>query len=88
MKRYFHYTPTQRIEEIINSGQIKLATKSVYAKKEKAVAWVSTNEKWEHTATKIVENKYGQIKQMTFEEQLNNYGCARIEVKSDGLILF
>lgn len=86
MKRYFHYTPTVRIEEIIKSGQINLASKSVYAKKEKAVAWVSSNEEWENTASKIIFNAFGHSKHMTFEEQLEHLGCARIEVKPNGLM--
>ena len=84
--RYFHYTPEIRLEEIIKSGEIKLASKSVYSKKEKPVAWVSTNSHWENTATKMVGSIFGKPKQLTFEEQVKKLGCARIEVKSTGLM--
>lgn len=78
-KKFYHYTPQIRLKEIIQSGEIKLASKSVYSKKEKPVAWVSTNDFWEKTATKmIMEN--GRPKLLTFQEQLEKLGCARIEV--------
>lgn len=85
-KQYFHYTPEIRIEEIINSGVINLATKSIFHKKEKPVAWVSTNLFWENTATKSSCDIFGNVIRLSFEEQLNNFGCARIEVKENGLM--
>ena len=44
-KSYFHYTPEIRLNEIIESGKIKLANTSVF-KREKACAWISTNPNW------------------------------------------
>ena len=83
--RFFHYTPTVKLDEIIKSKEIRLASKSVYSKNEKPVAWVSTNPHWENTATKMVGSIFGKPKQLTFEEQVKMLGCARIEVKSIGL---
>ncbi len=85
-KRYFHYTTESRLEEIIQSEKILLAHKSVGHNKEKPCAWVSTNNKWEPTATKLVMDEFGQTHRMTFYEQLDSFGCARIEVESKGLI--
>lgn len=85
-KRYFHYTTETRLEEIIQSEKILLAHKSVGHKKEKPCAWVSTNLRWEPTATKLVIDEFGQTHRMTFKEQLESFGCARIEVESKGLI--
>jgi hypothetical protein len=82
---YYHYTPEYRLKEIIESGEIKLATASVYASKEKACAWVSTNPHWEHTATKSLRDEFGNIKILTFTEQLEILGCTRIQVKPIGL---
>lgn len=80
--KYFHYTPEVRLEEIIESGNIKLATESVYDKKrEKACSWVSTNPNWENTATKILHDNEGNTVKLTFKEQVDFCGCARIEVK-------
>ncbi|EDP96746.1 hypothetical protein U8527_00385 [Kordia algicida OT-1] len=84
--KFYHYTPTIRLKEIIESKEIKLATQSVFNKKEKPVAWVSTNPNWENTATKMVSTIFGKPRQLTFEEQAENLGCARIEVKSTGLM--
>ncbi|CAM4387925.1 hypothetical protein [Flavobacterium terrigena] len=84
-KKYFHYTPEVRIDEIIQSGKINLATASVYNKKEKACAWVSSNPIWEKTATKMVFDEFGNTTKLTFDEQLEMFGCARIEVKEIGL---
>ena len=85
-KRFFHYTTETRLEEIIQSEKILLANKSLGNKKEKPCAWVSTNIKWEPTATKLVSNEFGETKQLTFNEQLASFGCARIEVEPNGLI--
>lgn len=81
---YYHYTPEFRLPEIIDSGLIKLATESVYASKEKACAWVSTHPQWEPTATKMVSDQSGNIIRLTFKEQLEMFGCARIQVKPRG----
>jgi hypothetical protein len=82
---FYHYTVETRLDEIIESGEIKLATKSVYNKKEKSVAWVSSNEHWENTATKIAGTEFGP-RALTFEEQVSEFGCARIKVKNIGLM--
>lgn len=84
-KRYFHYTVETKLEEIIKSEKIKLATASVHGKKEKAVAWVSSNEHWEPTATKMIFNNFGKPIKLTFEEQLEKFGCARIEIEPRGI---
>jgi hypothetical protein len=82
-KKYFHYTTEERLIEIIESGKIILATAGI-GKREKPCAWVSTNPYWEHSATKS-QLINGIIKSLTFEEQLHNGGCARMEVKPIGL---
>ena len=85
-KRYFHYTTENRLEIILQSEIILLAGSGIENKNEKPCAWVSSNPKWESTATKLIKNQKGIITQMTFEEQLKNFGCARIEVESKGLL--
>lgn len=83
--KYYHYTPEDRLEEILDSEVIKLAKASTFNKKEKPVAWVSTNQFWEPTATKMWADSNGNYSPMTFEEQLSEFGCARIEVEPVGL---
>lgn len=83
MKQYYHYTPEDTLEEIIKSEQINLAETSVSHKKEHPVAWVSTNEHWEHTATKLIIDVHGKLRQLTFEEQEKHFGCARIVVEGE-----
>ena len=85
-KRYFHYTTETRLEEIIESEIISLATVGIDNKKEKPCAWVSSNSMWEHTATKMAHNQFGEVIQLSFEEQLNIWGCARIEVEPKGFL--
>jgi hypothetical protein len=55
-KRFFHYTTETRLEKIIQSEIISLATIGIDNKREKPCAWVSSNPKWEHTATKMTRN--------------------------------
>ena len=82
---YYHYTTESRINEIIESGVINLAITSITHKKEKPCAWVSTNQFWENTATKNIIDEFGNRIKLTFDEQLQEFGCARIQVKPVGL---
>lgn len=84
--RFFHYTTETRLEEIIQSEIISLATAGIDNKKEKPCAWVSSNSMWERTATKMAHNQFGEVIQLSFEEQLNIWGCARIEVEPKGFL--
>ena len=67
-KRYFHYTTENRLEIILQSEIILLAGSGIENKNEKPCAWVSSNPKWEATATKMIRNQKGEPTQMTFEE--------------------
>jgi hypothetical protein len=83
--KYYHYTPEIRIPEILKSEKIMQATLYLY-KNEKPCVWLSTNPIWEKTATKCASTSDGRLTQLNFEEQLELFGCARIEVNSSNLI--
>lgn len=82
--KYYHYTPETRIPEILKSEKIIPATLYLY-KNEKPCAWVSTNSVSENTAIKMAKTDDGQLFQLNFEQQLELFGCARIEVKPNNL---
>lgn len=84
-KKYYHYTSEMRIPEILKSKKITLATKYLN-KKQKPCAWVSSNSVWENTATKMAKTSIGKVIQLTFQEQLELFGCARFEVMPNNLI--
>lgn len=86
LKKYYHYTLEDTIQKIIDSGQINLAKSYVNIRKEKLVAWVSSNDNWEHSATKLFKDIYGNCRMLTFEEQSEHFGCGRIVVKADGFM--
>lgn len=79
--KFYHYTPENRLPELLESQAINLAFKSVNSNTEKAVAWVSTNPEWENTATKNAIDSIGKIRRLTFQEQVELFGCARIQIK-------
>jgi hypothetical protein len=57
----FHYTTTLKLRSIINSGHIA-PTSAKVPPHEKPVAWFSTSEVWEPTATKVpIPGKLGQL---------------------------
>jgi hypothetical protein len=63
----YHYTTGLKLRQIINSGQIKSTTAKIEAH-EKPVAWFSTQDQWEPTATKVpIPGMQGQI--MTAQAQ-------------------
>ena len=71
----YHYTTGLKLRSIINSGQIKPTTAKIDAH-EKPVAWFSTQDQWEPTATKVpIPGMQGQI--MTAQAQ---GGLVRITV--------
>ena len=57
----YHYTTGLKLKQIINSGHIRPSTAHV-PPHEKPVAWFSTQERWEATATKCsIHGKLGQL---------------------------
>ena len=57
----YHYTTGTRLKQIINSGRI-LPTAAKIEPHEKPVAWFSTQDQWEPTATKVpIPGMAGQI---------------------------
>ena len=71
----FHYTTGAKLDLILRSGAI-LPTTAKVPPHEKPVAWLSTSDEWEPTATKVpIPGKLGQI--MTAQAQ---GGLARIQV--------
>ena len=60
-RRVFHFTTGAKLLSIINSGAIKPTTAKIEPH-EKPVAWFSTQEHWEPTATKVpIAGMQGQI---------------------------
>ena len=58
----YHYTTGLKLRSIINSGGIKPTTAKIEPN-EKPVAWFSTQDQWEPTATKVpIPGMAGQIK--------------------------
>jgi len=60
-EKIFHFTTALRLKQIINSGHI-LPTNAKIEPHEKPVAWFSTQDQWEPTATKApIPGMAGQI---------------------------
>ena len=60
-EKIFHYTTGTRLRSIVNSGAIKPTTAKIEPH-EKPVAWFSTQDQWEPTATKVpIPGMAGQI---------------------------
>lgn len=79
-KKFYHYTREDYIPAIINSEVIKFE-KYRFSESEKPIAWVSSNPIWENTATKCYSLPNGKLKSLTFDEQVEISGCARIQIK-------
>ncbi len=60
-EQVFHYTTGLKLRQIINSGGIKPTTAKIEPH-EKPVAWFSTQDQWEPTASKVpIPGMQGQI---------------------------
>ena len=53
-EKFWHYTNGRRIDQIIESGQINLATAYI-EKNERPAVWLSTNPLFENTATRLTK---------------------------------
>ena len=73
--RLWHYTHDQRIQQIVESGYLKLSTKFI-AKGEKPAVWLSSNPEFEMTASRMTAN--GEILPYN---QKGGPAAIRIEVK-------
>lgn len=82
--KYYHYTPETRIPEILKSEKIIPATLYLY-KNEKPCTWVSSNQVWEKSCSKMAKTVDGRLIQLNFKKQLEKFGCARIELKPTNL---
>ena len=86
--RLWHYTTAERIDEIIESGEIRTSKHNATSRKEKPTVWVSSNPLWERTATKMIIDEMGNRKTLSMAEQHELIGLGRIEVYNDTPDLF
>jgi hypothetical protein len=64
---------------------IKLATAGVDFRSERQIAWVSSNQQWGNSATKLAKCEKGIVHKLTFKEQAQHFGCARIQINTECL---
>ncbi len=84
--KLWHYTSKLALDKILESELINLATEGI-PKGEKSGAWFSSNPIWENTVTKLLKDDFGNLKQMSFEEMNQKFGCARIEIEFNTSIM-
>jgi hypothetical protein len=82
MANLWHYTTKERLEEIINSGELRATEANKTTSTEKATLWFSKNPIWEPTATKMVMTESG-IKRLTKNEQYDLFGLGRIQINDN-----
>ena len=71
----WHYTTWDRLPHIVESG--KLQTTNAGASHVKPLLWFSANQGFEPTALKMARLSNGQVIQLSFRQQLENFGCVR-----------
>jgi len=86
--RLWHYTTAGRIDEIIESGEIRATKFNATSLREKPTVWVSSNPLWERTATKMIADDSGNIITLSMAEQHELVGLGRIEIFNDTPDLF
>ena len=82
----YHYTVGSNFEKIMLSKVLKLATKGI-PNNTKPVLWFSSNQFWEHTATKLMSNGYGHTREGTMEDMLM-LGMFRFAIDSSKTLHF
>lgn len=78
----FHYTSGQHLENILESGKLKVSEWERENKIKPPALWLSLNPDWEPTATKIM-NVGGQTVFLTKEQQHEHAGLYRFVIPFD-----
>ena len=78
MSIVWHYTTGECFRSIVNDGYIDVS-RALVPIHERPIVWFSSNETWEHTATKAIRIN-GLIHRCTFEEMTRFSGVVRIGV--------
>ena len=85
--KLWHYTAKDRVDEIIESGEIRTSTANRTGQRESATVWLSSNPIWENTATKLT-SVGDTIRKLTKKEQHELFGLGRIEVNTQNISFF
>lgn len=76
-----HYTTEHHhLPLILESGELRPSNAG--AEHEVPLLWFSMAQRWEGTATKMVQGQNGP-RLLTFTEQLANFGCVRLSLAAD-----
>lgn len=82
----WHYTTSHKFLQIMSDGLLK-PTGVFINPCERPVLWFSTNQGWEATANKMVQNKHGQFRRLTKRETfLGGGGLVRFGCPADLLM--
>lgn len=77
MELIYHYTSEQYLEKILAKGELIVSEWEKNNKVKPPALWLSLNPVWENTATKLVRDILGNVRQLTKEEQHKNFGLIR-----------
>jgi len=85
--KLWHYTTKDRIQEIIESGEIRTSGANRTGQSESPTLWLSSNPIWENTATKLYSDGLNTRK-LSKKEQHELFGLGRIEVNTQNISFF
>ena len=77
----WHYTAWEHLAAICESGALKRT--NVGAEGEAPMLWFSSQQQWEPTATKLVVDSARRVQRLTFQQQVELFGCVRFGLASD-----
>lgn len=70
----FHYAPWAKLPAIVQSGCLRPSNAA--AADELPLLWFSAHQRWEPTATKMMQTERGLVL-LTMDEQVERFGCIR-----------
>lgn len=77
----FHYAPWARLPAIMESGELRCSNAG--AADELPLLWLSANQYWEPTATKLLKLHSGELRRLSFREMEVRFGCVRFALPAD-----
>ena len=78
----WHYTHGQKLEKILESGELRVSEAERKLKIKPPALWLSKNPIWENTATKNMKTSAGE-RRMTIEEMHKELGLIRFAFEFD-----
>jgi hypothetical protein len=76
----WHYATGARLEKILKSGELQVSQWEIQNKVKPPALWLSLNPIWEYTATSMIKDDSGRIRDLSKDELHAMFGLIRFSI--------